>query len=244
MTEFEILDLDPSELAEQLTLIDHDLLKVITPAEFLHKNFDNPKLSPSFTAMVNKFNEWTLWVVTEVLKKSKPNLRALVIAHFIKIAQKLREFNNFHGMYAIVAGLNFAAISRLKLSWEKVARKHMVKYRELCELFDMSLNFKNYRETLQGSQPPLVPYLGLIPKDLTALEEMPNFLETGLVNFDKMRTLRKILTQIREYQTRGYPFHIIPELATFLKHLKLLSKETAFQSSLDFEPRTKKTVVQ
>ena len=57
VAEFEILDLDPAELAEQLTLIDHDLLKEITPSEFLHKNFDNPKLSSAFTSMVNKFNE-------------------------------------------------------------------------------------------------------------------------------------------------------------------------------------------
>jgi hypothetical protein len=55
--EIQILELDPTDVAEQVCLIDHDLLKAIMPSEFLQKNFDNPKLSPNFTSMVNKFNE-------------------------------------------------------------------------------------------------------------------------------------------------------------------------------------------
>jgi len=235
--DLEILDIDYIELAEQITLIDHDLLKAITPNEFLHKNFDSPKSAPFFNAMVNKFNEWTMWVVTEVLKKQKPNTRAMVVAHFIKVAQKCREHNNFHSCYAIIAGLNYSAVSRLKLTWEKVPRKQMLKYKELCDVFDMSHNFKNYRDTLHNSTPPIVPYLGLIPKDLTSLEELPNVTDDNLVNFDKMRTLRKILMQIREYQIRGYAFTVLPELATFLKHLKVISKDQAFKLSLDREPR-------
>ena len=62
--------------------------------------------------MVNKFNEWTMWVVTEVLKKQKPNMRAMVVAHFIKVAQKCREYHNYHSCYAIIAGLNYSAVSR------------------------------------------------------------------------------------------------------------------------------------
>ncbi len=93
--QIDILQLDSSSLAEQLTLIDHDLFKgnlsifylingylafqkpilftyfyllpfdshsytlaaAITAKELLQKNFDNPRESPNFSAMVNKFNE-------------------------------------------------------------------------------------------------------------------------------------------------------------------------------------------
>jgi hypothetical protein len=35
-----------------------------------------------------------------------------------------------------------------------------MKFAELCTLYDMSMNFKAYRETLANAQLPIVPYLG------------------------------------------------------------------------------------
>ena len=103
----------------------------------------------------------------------------------------------------------------------------------------MSLNFKSYREALAAAQLPIVPYLGLYPKDLTSLEENPTIVEEKLVNFEKMRTIRKIVNQLREYQLRSYPFQIEVELATYLKHVKTFTAEEAFKCSLEREPRSK-----
>jgi hypothetical protein len=116
----------------------------------------------------------------------------------------------------------------------------MLKYKELCALFDMSHNFRDYREALSQANPPVVPYLALYPKDLTSVEELPTMIDQKLVNMEKMRMIGKIILQTREYQARGYAFPVIPELATYLKHFKPLSKEDAFKLSLEREPRDAK----
>jgi hypothetical protein len=83
----EILDIEPQILAEQISLIDHDLFKAIAPHEFLQCNFNHSSQSPGFAAMVGKFNEWTSWVATEVMKQERPSGRASLITHFIKVAE-------------------------------------------------------------------------------------------------------------------------------------------------------------
>jgi len=238
--QIDVLDVGFSVLAEQVSLIDHDLFKGIAGHEFLRLNFNTAEKSPGFAGMVAKFNEWTSWVSTEVLARDRISARASVIVHFIKVAEKCRVLGNFHGCYAIIAGLNSSSVSRLKYTWEKVPQRVIEKFEDICALFDMSHNFKTYRETLHASHPPIVPYLGLYPKDLTSLEETPTYGTPTMVNFDKMRTLRKIVAQLREYQLRNYTFHAIPEMTSYLKHLKLQTNEQLFKLSLEREPRENK----
>ncbi len=53
----DVLEVEFTSFAEQVTLIDHDLFKAIPGHEFLKLNFTNPEKSPGFAAMVAKFNE-------------------------------------------------------------------------------------------------------------------------------------------------------------------------------------------
>lgn len=52
--------------------------------------------------------------------------------------------------------------------------------------------FRNLREVLRRSEPPCIPYLGMYLSDLSFIEEgTPNFTDDGLLNFSKMRMVRK-----------------------------------------------------
>lgn len=62
-------------------------------------------------------------------------------------------------------------IARLKSSWEKLPAKSNQDYEKLLVASDMSHNYKHYREALKECKPPAIPYLGLFPKDLIAVEE-------------------------------------------------------------------------
>lgn len=59
------------------------------------------------------------------------------------------------------------------------------------ELFSLVGNYKKYRTALQTAPLPAIPYIALISKDLTAIEENSNFLSTDetFVNFAKMRDI-------------------------------------------------------
>jgi son of sevenless-like protein len=88
--EFNLLQLNPVELAKQMTLLEHQHFQAIAPLEFLQKNFTKPAKSPNFHLMVAKFNQWSSWATTEILKRETPQQRAEIIGHFITIAQVIK----------------------------------------------------------------------------------------------------------------------------------------------------------
>lgn len=227
-----------STMAIQLTLVDHELLRSIKPHEFLHKNFTRLANSPNFNNMVNKFNEWGMWVCSVVLAHEKLNDRVSIIAYFIELAKCCVEINNFNAGCALIGGLNHSSISRLKSSWEKVPSKSMQDYEKLLSLFDMGHNYKNYREALKACKPPAIPYLGLFPKDLIAVEEgNDNRTLDGLINFEKFRLLAKQVKKIEAFQHPLFSAKIIPKINAYLKNMKLFSEKELYEKSLLYEPR-------
>jgi hypothetical protein len=87
---FHITDIDPLEIARQLTLIDHRLLQKITPKEFLNQSWTKEKkesLAPGITQCTKRFNQISYWVATTVLKiKSSEHTRSGLLSRFIQIA--------------------------------------------------------------------------------------------------------------------------------------------------------------
>jgi RasGEF domain. len=61
-------------------------------------------------------------------------------------------------MFAIVSGLGHGAVSRLRLSWEKLPSKYQRLFSDLQDLMDPSRNMSKYRQLVSSeqSQPPIV----------------------------------------------------------------------------------------
>ncbi|KAM9963456.1 hypothetical protein ACTFIW_006686 [Dictyostelium discoideum] len=168
---FNFCDIDSTQAAIQITLIDEKAFRMIPIFELLKKKFVRPDLSPNFQSMVQLFNRWSSWVGSEILNCTTPTSRALVIEKFIEIAFILLNLKNFHCCYAITQGIYHYAIKRLYLTWDKISKKSMNQFEELQKIFSTESNHKNYREVLNSSSPPLIPYLGLYTKDLLVIED-------------------------------------------------------------------------
>ena len=101
----------------------------------------------------------------------------------------VKNHNNFNSACAILAGLGHPSVTRLRNSWAKVPRKAVRRWRSLQELFDMGFNFRTYRSAAAAAS-SFLPYLGILPKDLLAIEENnPTRTEDGAVNVTKLRLL-------------------------------------------------------
>lgn len=153
------LQLNANELAIQLTFQDFAIFRQIESTEYVddlfhssssssgaasscsaqtadqatihaapHQRYGTPLMLHQFAELVNRE---MFWVVTEVC--SEPNLvrRSKILKQFVKIARHCKECKNFNSMFAIVSGLGHAAVSRLRLTWEKLPSKYQ---RLFCDL--------------------------------------------------------------------------------------------------------------
>ncbi len=113
-----LLDFSSNSIAKELTMIEWEIFKEIAPREFLNKAWqreNNKLIAPNIIKMINRFNEVSYWVATEILTKNKKT-QVKVIKKFIKIAYLCLHFGNFNSMMEILSGLNSNSISRLKVT--------------------------------------------------------------------------------------------------------------------------------
>ena len=86
-----LTDLDPLELARQLTLMDAAMYNRIKPVECLQKawsDLSDPNKAPNIKAVIKHSNQVSNWVKVAVLHESKsPKQRAAIIKFFIQTAE-------------------------------------------------------------------------------------------------------------------------------------------------------------
>lgn len=99
-------------------------------------------------------------------------------------------------------GLSNVAVSRLSLTWEKLPSKFRKLYTEFESLIDPSRNHRAYRVSVGKLQPPVVPFMPLLLKDMTFTHEGNKTSLDGLVNFEKMHMLAQTMRTIRFCRSR------------------------------------------
>lgn len=245
---FEFNDLDPVEVAQQLTLIEHDIFKDIQDVEFHHLNWkkEDPKvrrkLAANILRMVERFNTVSFWVATEIVMKTDIKDRVVALKKFIAVAESLAQMNNFNGVMEVIAGLNLFAVERLRNTWAQIPSKMEQIVKDLNALMENRGNYKEYRNALKTIKGPSVPYLGVCLRDIIFIEEgNTNFIDKKpeLINFEKIRLTGDVLiNQVRKYQLMPYPFDHNEVLQDFLKKLLILPEELLYKHSLICEPNS------
>uniref|UniRef100_A0A3B3DTP1 Ras-GEF domain-containing protein n=1 Tax=Oryzias melastigma TaxID=30732 RepID=A0A3B3DTP1_ORYME len=115
---------------------------------------------------MQRCNEVQQWVMSEVLMCVSLNKRVQLLKKFIKIAAHCKAQRNLNSAFAIIMGLNTAAVSRLNQTWEvrKCPGKFKKLFSELELITDPSLNHKAYREAFKRMKPPKIPFMPLLLK--------------------------------------------------------------------------------
>ncbi|GBB99424.1 hypothetical protein RclHR1_03520004 [Rhizophagus clarus] len=240
------LDIDPLEIARQLTLIECKLYNKIQPVECLDKAWSKEEggdiIAANIKAMIVNSNQITGWVAESVLNQSEVKKRCLYIKHFVAVADKCRALNNFNSLTAIISGLNSAPIHRLKRTWEMVNTKTIQTLETLNKIMNSTKNFAEYREMLHSVNPPCVPFLGVYLTDLTFIEDgNPNTLKKSrqLINFSKRMKTAEVIREIQQYQSVPYNLSPVQEIQMFIKCHLQDSRDVGdlYDQSLSMEPR-------
>ncbi|XP_071743969.1 ras-specific guanine nucleotide-releasing factor 2-like isoform X3 [Lepeophtheirus salmonis] len=237
-----ILSLLALEIAEQMTYLDQKILFAIPCSEFLGQAWtkkDRNIRAPNIVQMTKFFNDFSRLVCSEIISQTCLNSRIMVIEKWTAVADICRCLHNFNGVLQICAAFTNSSVFRLKNTWNRVSKSVRHTIDKLQSLVSSDGRFRNLRDTLHRTDPPCIPYLGMYLSDLTFIEEgTPNFTESGLLNFAKMRMIAHVIREIRQFQQTPYKIERIPKVVNYLLDSgKLMDDEEMYQRSLMVEPR-------
>ncbi|XP_022322491.1 uncharacterized protein LOC111123983 isoform X7 [Crassostrea virginica] len=223
------------EIAEQMTLLDAELFQKIEIHEVsLWAREQSEELSPNLTEFTEHFNKMSYWCRTQILTHDEAKDREKYFFKFIKIMKHLRKLNNFNSYLAILSAVDSAPIRRLE--WP---RQNLEALKEFCQLIDSSGSFRAYRQALAETEPPCIPYIGLILQDLTFINiGNQDLLTDGSINFAKRWQQFNILDNMRRFKKCNYQIKRNEKLINCLNNFdEYLSEESLWQISEKIKPR-------
>uniref|UniRef100_A0AAR2LWI0 Rap guanine nucleotide exchange factor (GEF) 3 n=1 Tax=Pygocentrus nattereri TaxID=42514 RepID=A0AAR2LWI0_PYGNA len=196
------------DIASQLTNYDWELFTAMHEVELVYYIFGRHKFPGTTTAnlerFVRRFNEVQYWVVTELCLCEDLMKRATLLKKFIKIATVLKEQKNLNSFFAVMFGLSNSAVQRLYKTWERVPSKTKRIYCAYERLLDPSRNHRAYRLAVAKLNPPYIPFMPLLLKDMTFIHEGNKNYTDSLVNFEKMRMIAKTVKIVRGCRSQPY----------------------------------------
>ncbi|KAJ5159688.1 uncharacterized protein N7482_006692 [Penicillium canariense] len=246
MKKLKFLDIDPTEFARQLTIIESRLYSKIRPTECLNKTWqkkvgpDEPEPASNVKALILHSNQLTNWVAEMILTQGDVKKRVVVIKHFVNVADKCRSLNNYSTLTSIISALGTAPIHRLGRTWGQVSGRTSAVLEQMRRLMASTKNFGEYRETLHLANPPCIPFFGVYLTDLTFIEDgIPSLTPSELINFNKRAKTAEVIRDIQQYQNVPYLLQPVPELQDYiLSNLQAAGDvHDMYDRSLEIEPR-------
>jgi len=215
--------MDPSDMAQHLCLHEWRLYRHIMGQECFawtkHREGPPVKNMAAFTATYDRLADWVKLSILEVDGLGK---RANIVDFWVRVAEKLRQLNNFSSLSAIVAALSSTVISRLHFTWLNASREASLT--SLLKVNEPGGNYSYYRQLLDAVDGPCVPYAGPFLKMIVyAQDQHPDTVVVHgasgrhtLIHFVKRVKWYEAKTTFLRYQPRRYPFSEIPDLRTFI----------------------------
>ncbi|XP_049538800.1 guanine nucleotide-releasing factor 2 isoform X2 [Anopheles darlingi] len=230
-----LLDLKSAEIAEQMTLLDAELFqKIEIPEVLIWAQEQCEERSPNLTRFTEHFNKMSYWARTQILSQNDSKDREKHVIKFIKIMKHLRKINNYNSYLALLSALDSAPIRRLE--WHKTITEGLKEY---CALIDSSSSFRAYRQALAETNPPCIPYIGLVLQDLTFVHiGNPDLLPEGSTNFSKRWQQYHIVVNMKRFKKGCYPFKKNEKIIGFFENFEnYLDEDAMWQISENIKPR-------
>uniref|UniRef100_A0A8C9Z4J3 Rap guanine nucleotide exchange factor 4 n=1 Tax=Sander lucioperca TaxID=283035 RepID=A0A8C9Z4J3_SANLU len=225
------------DVAYHMTSYDWELFHCVHELELIYHTFGRQnvnKTTVNLDLFLRRFNEIQFWVITEMCLCSQLSKRVQLLKKFIKIAAHCKEYRNLNAFFAIIMGLSNPAVCRLRQTWEKLPNKFKKFYSEFENFMDPSRNHRAYRLTVAKLEPPIIPFMPLLIKDMTFTHEGNKTFIDYLVNFEKMVRL----SRCRLLSSSWCKSFFLLFIRTYVRQLNVIDNQrTLSQLSHGLEPR-------
>lgn len=230
--------LTAADIAEQLTLREWEMFRVIPESDFLDKvfNMKPPPPNNALTTMVEHFNMLSMWVAAEIVHTEDLKDRANVLKKFGTVCEMLFDLGNFNSLMAIVAGLTLGCVQRLRQTWSVAGSSVKQSYERFFHIMSTKHNFQSYRHALSITKLPAVPYLGVYFRDIVFIEEgNPLKLPNGMFNFDRIQLLGRLMLEISRFKRIPYDIPVLPAVQAYFAQIKTYDDEELYAASFACE---------
>ncbi|AGO10881.1 AaceriAFR630Cp [[Ashbya] aceris (nom. inval.)] len=224
-TTLNIAELNPIEVAKQLTLVESVMYLAIRPVELLTGDLCDRKRTDESSKVrtILNFTNFLSQYVTESIIGPAFQLEARVdrLRGWLKIALSALYFRNFNSVASIMTALQSHAISRLTFLWDSLDEKDRDLFTYLSKIIHPNNNYKVYRIKLNKlaedfvptslptakSPLPVVPFFNLFLQDLTFINEgnckfrnPSSFKPHKIVNIDKYFRITRTVSMLQYFQ--------------------------------------------
>jgi son of sevenless-like protein len=141
----ELFDLNPIEVARQITLIEFRLFQAIQVVELQEQRWNSAEkdtLCPNVMVVIRRFNMMSNFVQSQVVRVANLEARVALIERLLEVCVQLYELRNYNSLWEVMSGLRSSAVKRLTDTWDALSEQSVWKWGILCSLLETSSNFK------------------------------------------------------------------------------------------------------
>lgn len=243
-----ILMYDSLSIAQQMTLIERELLSEIDWNELLNLKLghsapratswlqllvQNESLS-GINLAIARFNLTVDWVISEIVLTADVKLKRNTIQRFIHVAEHCRLFQNYNTMMEIVLALGSTSVQKFSEAWRLIEPGDLITWEELKVIPSLDRNYSTIRKLLNNVDPlkGCVPFIVLYLSDISLNSEKKSwFVENQVVNYNKFDTnVQMVKNFIQRVQwSRYYDFVVDHELLSKCVYLTTLTQDEIAQ---------------
>ncbi|KAF9509741.1 hypothetical protein BS47DRAFT_1487791 [Hydnum rufescens UP504] len=220
--------LEPLEVARQLILMESRVLREVHPKDLLAHGLRDYRgsswRSPDTSALsilLRRLDEASRWVCSTILARDSPQDRALVINHFITIAEACRSLNSLTMTAAIFSGLTSLPVARLYQSWAELrCPTSIAMFLTIQKFLAVAENPSEYRTMVKCLVPPCLPDIRVY---LAAIRQIHQTMRDNLdadgnvINFRKRHELASVIAEIQNLQWKPYNLVPVEPIRAFLQ---------------------------
>eukprot|EP01114_Cavostelium_apophysatum_P012981 TRINITY_DN3050_c0_g1_i1.p1 TRINITY_DN3050_c0_g1~~TRINITY_DN3050_c0_g1_i1.p1 ORF type:complete len:1468 (+),score=377.33 TRINITY_DN3050_c0_g1_i1:545-4948(+) len=244
-----ILKLSEHYLALQMTVVDFELYSKVKINELLQINWEFNYKS-NLVPIREHLNRTALLVATQILTCKDSAKRASALSKCIRTADVLLHIGNMFGVIKIYKGLTMPAVVRLHKLWKTLSDVDKAIWANLENILlptsgkdmESSRSCSVYNHIQRTAGTLFIPCFPLLMLQLENVEKnMPDYLENGCVNFDKMKSLAEFLFDFKKFQQIPYNIEKDKNVMDFWTDTEPLTVEQLNHLSENWEPENPST---
>ena len=244
---FCILDWKVEEIGDELMYVTKKLLKKIERKELykaIYLKKDKETKCPNVIENINNFNKLTFFIIEDIISYDHASDRAKIIDKWLQVAEYCKTQKDYNDCIAINSALNSYIITGLSLTNKELKYRTNTLIKNIGTFCSCNGNYKYIREEINNlinKNDYFYPYLGMMLRDITFLEETSKYLIDGeFINFKKIENVQNVLEnnfRFKNHENKAEDKNKFIQELKFFEDLEMNTEENLESIANQVEPK-------